>query len=122
MRTLVRRRSKKDKQAFIRLAGAMFERLGARLMSELSHEDQWAGYEHFLVTKAGVLYLRIENDTSFALGTIFGRFSHPSLAKQFVDCNPYSGKWNFHFFADWTPESAVESVEHNLSEMVVDRA
>lgn len=25
---------------------------------------------------------------------VFGRFDEPDCAKKFVDCNPYSGKWN----------------------------
>lgn len=29
--------------------------------------------------------------------TVFGRFAEPSRAKAHVDCNPFSGKWNFHY-------------------------
>ena len=29
--------------------------------------------------------------------TVFGRFDKPSRAKTYVDCNQFSGKWNFHF-------------------------
>jgi hypothetical protein len=28
--------------------------------------------------------------------TVFGRFADPEKARRHVDCNPYSGKWNFH--------------------------
>lgn len=28
---------------------------------------------------------------------VFGKFVNPEIAKQFVDCNPFSGKWNFCF-------------------------
>lgn len=29
--------------------------------------------------------------------TLFGRFDKEKEAKKLVDCNPFSGKWNFHY-------------------------
>ena len=46
-----------------------------------------------LQTDAGVLRFHLFDDW------IAGQFESPSIAKEFVDCNPYSGKWNFHTHA-----------------------
>lgn len=41
------------------------------------------------------------------------RFDKPEIAKRYVDCNPYSGKWNFHEWED-SPASllAPDALEH----------
>ena len=50
--------------------------------------------------------------TSFdGLGTLYTCFDDPQAARQLVDCNRFSGKWNHHFFDGWTVETAL----HDLS-------
>lgn len=43
----------------------------------------------------GELSISIHHDTS-SMYSIFMRFEDPTTAKQVVDCNPFSGKWNIH--------------------------
>ena len=56
-----------------------------------SHIPGW--YDVELDTPAGLLFLRSPRPET---GWIFARFDDPDAARQFVGCNPYSGKWNFH--------------------------
>jgi hypothetical protein len=71
----------KARQVFLDTLVEYFVGLGAR-----------AGrfYDMELDTPAGLLHVTV-NDTWVAT-----RFDDPKRARQFVDCNPYSGKWNFH--------------------------
>ena len=58
-------------------------------------------YPLTLQTKAGRLCLHVDADQLDGLGTLFTCFDDPQAARQFVDCNRFSGKWNFHFFDGW---------------------
>jgi hypothetical protein len=44
------------------------------------------------------------------LGTVFTRFDDPKTARQLVDCNRFSGKWNHHYFDGWTVETAINDL------------
>jgi hypothetical protein len=67
-------------------------------------------------TLCGVYNLRCGGDH------IAGRFSNPTAAVKFVNCNPYSGTWNFHTF--WitcanqsgcvTPSEFIQRFHDNL--------
>ena len=75
-----------------------------------------------LNTKVGVLRVTIINygyprscRCKNSVLTVFTKFDNPELAKTKVDCNPFTGKWNFHVFAkDWTSGKA-------FAEYVLDR-
>lgn len=41
---------------------------------------------------------------------VFGRFQYPMRASRIVDCNQFSGKWNFHQCRVSTIESMIESI------------
>lgn len=67
-------------------------------------------YQYELDTPAGRLWISIYDDW------IACRFDDVELGRQFTatcgrTCNPYSGKWNFHFFnghaASLKPDSAI---------------
>jgi hypothetical protein len=53
------------------------------------------------------------NDT-IGPGTIFTRFDDPHAAVQLADSNRFSGKWNFHYFDDWTAETAIDDLSVRL--------
>jgi hypothetical protein len=59
-----------------------------------------------LKTKAGDLAITLASTDDFngrskrAVISLFGQFIDPTRAKQLVDCNPFSGKWNWHWFGD----------------------
>lgn len=80
---LVKRPTKAQKAAF-RLRGlAIIEAAGGKL-----HRDA----DYVINTKHGELHLTVYDDW------VAGRFVDPRAP---VDCNPYSGKWNFHTGLDY---------------------
>ena len=54
--------------------------------------------EFVLETRVGRLRLHPSVHQEEGLGTVFGRFDAPEKARQLVDCNRFSGKWNHHYF------------------------
>jgi len=49
-----------------------------------------------LETKFGNLKITLHDDAGSEIYSIFMKFDEPERAKDTVDCNPYSGKWNIH--------------------------
>ena len=88
---------KKQRQLFLTKVQALLLGLGA-----VQHDE-----EFILQTKIGSLTLSASENTVEGLGSVFGRFDDPTLARSLVDCNPYSGKWNHHYFSGWTVEMAI---------------
>lgn len=66
------------------------------------------GYEYEVQTKYGSLLVRPEaqeNSRTARVYSCYCRFQDVDKAKDHVDCNPYSGKWNFHHWVtDASPE------------------
>ena len=54
-------------------------------------------------TKAGILKITLipskKKIARNAVLSVFSQFDSPDIAKTLTDCNPFSGKWNFHGFA-----------------------
>jgi len=98
MRTLSR---KKQRQLFLVQATKLLLDLGAK-------QDGGETYGFTLQTKAGRLRLQPDADQQDGPGTVFTCFDDPQAARQFVDCNRFSGKWNFHYF-----DGSVESLNPN---------
>ena len=49
----------------------------------------------------------------------FSRFEQPELAKDHLDCNPYSGKWNWCRWAkDFTNESFADMVINDIKKIL----
>lgn len=76
-------------------------------------------------TKAGKLIVCLETPNFSCRGNkaIFSLYSHfinPSSArKEGIDCNPYTGKWNWHRFVnEVTIESFVENVRWDISRII----
>ncbi len=103
--------TKKQRKLFFAQAEQLLTELGAE-------KDAKVWYPWTLQTVAGPLQLIIENDTNYGLGTLFTRFDDPSRAKQIVRCNPYSGKWNFHFFDGWTVKAAIDHLRYSLESVL----
>jgi hypothetical protein len=72
------------------------------------------GDDYVLQTKAGRLKLHVSNYEGEEVGTVYARFDDPDTAKLLVDCNRFSGKWNFHYFDGWTVESAIADLSAQL--------
>jgi hypothetical protein len=82
------------------------ERFNAALADYIISKGARAGrfYEHEIDTPAGLLHISV-NDTWIAT-----RFDDVEAGKVFTSsvgprCNPYTGKWNFHF------DASAESLE-----------
>lgn len=98
---------KKDRQRFVKQVREMLLEMGAE------QKDEYL----VLQTKAGALTLHPTENLTEGLGTVFTRFDNPQAARQLVDCNPYSGKWNHHYFKGWSVESAVEDLFIQLTKV-----
>ena len=112
--------TKKQREQFYRQAITLFEELSAE-KQDLQLGVLASLYEWTLQTKVGILGLSIHlTNHNTLLGQVFGRFDDPNRAKMIVDCNPYSGKWNFHYFSaeDWTVESAIENLRYHLTSVL----
>jgi hypothetical protein len=96
--------TKNERQQFYQEAIALLRELGA------TDNPATDVYDYSIETKVGTLRLVVSlSDYTGSLGTVFGRFRNPEKAAKIVDCNPYSGKWNFHFFAveGWDTDTAL---------------
>ena len=102
---------RKERQRFVKKAIALLLSLGAR-------QDDGEPYRFTLETKAGCLRLHPDEHRITGLGTVFTRFDDPQAARQLVECNPYSGKWNFHFFDGWTVETALADLTYRLRKVL----
>jgi hypothetical protein len=99
---------KKQRQMFLAKATAMLLDLGA----------EPGDFDFTLQTKAGLLKLHPTENQADGLGTVFSRFEDPKAARELVDCNRYSGKWNHHFFAGWTMEGAIQELAFQLKKVL----
>lgn len=100
--------SKKQRQQFITKITALLIELGA----------ESTDFDFTLKTKAGLLRLHPTENIVIGLGTVFGRFEDPQAARTLVECNPYSGKWNFHYFDGWCVESAILDFAYQLKKVL----
>jgi hypothetical protein len=99
---------KKQRELFVSKVNALLLSLGA----------QQQGDEFIVQTKVGKLTLHPTENRAEGLGTVFTRFDDEKAARQLVDCNPFSGKWNFHFFGGWTVETAIENLSTQLQKVL----
>lgn len=56
-----------------------------------------------IFTKAGSLQVSLSGDrpcrAKYSTISVYSRFENPDAASKLVNCNPYSGKWNWVSFA-----------------------
>jgi len=73
-------------------------------------------YKWSIETIYGSLKITIhEPEKRQKLFSIFCRFDEPEKARAHTDCNPNSGKWNFHI-TDW--KECIEIFESNLKKII----
>ena len=83
-------------------------------------------YDWVLETQAGTLGISIQENLSEGPGSVMCRFSDPIRAcscpvfDTFVSINFHSGKWNHHFFSEWTQSSAAGKFQYLLSKIALD--
>jgi hypothetical protein len=99
---------KKQRQQFVAKVTALLLDLGA----------EPSDFDFCLHTKAGLLRIHPTANLTIGLGTVFARFDDPQAVRQFLDCNPYSGKWNHHFFDGWNVELAVIELDYQLRQVL----
>ena len=71
-------------------------------------------YEWELPTNFGRLCLSVVENTTSASVTVLTRFVDAKAAHPQTACNPYSGKWNHHYFDGWMVDAAVIDFERCL--------
>jgi hypothetical protein len=102
---------KEDRQRFVRKATELLLSLGAK-------QDAGENYRFTLQTKAGILRLHPDENQTSGPGTLFTRFDDPAAARQLVDCNRFSGKWNRHYFDPWDVETAITDLRFWLRKVI----
>ena len=76
--------------------------------------DGLPDYEFTYNSKYGELHLHVLPNNTEGPGTVFTRFHFAKLAHPHTSCNPFSGKWNHHYFSEHTPESALEDFKRQM--------
>lgn len=100
---------KRERLRFVKEAKALLLSLGA----------VQKGDDFVLNTKAGRLTLHPEEEKRADwLGTVYAVFDDPMAARQLVDCNKFCGKWNQHYFYDWTVETAIYDLNYQLTKVL----
>ena len=102
---------KKQRQLFVAKVIQLLLDAGAK-------PDGGEVYPLTLQTKAGRLELFVTENMTEGLGTMYACFDDPQAARQLVDCNPFCGKWNFHFFAGWDVDSALNELAYQLKKVL----
>ena len=74
---------------FKREAVKIVEALGAKHLKDA---------EYSISTKFGNLWLKVVGDASKVF-TVFAKFEEVARAYEFLDCNRFTGKWNFHYMS-----------------------
>jgi hypothetical protein len=100
-----------ERQRFVKKVIQLLLSLGAK-------QDGGETYRFTMQTKIGGLRLHPDTDQSTGLGTVFTCFDDPAAARQFVDCNRFSGKWNFHYFDGWDTETALADLSFSLRKVL----
>jgi hypothetical protein len=105
-------RTKPYRQRFAKLARKMLLELGAEPRPLAAYEciDGPAVdlHEMLLDTPGGTLFLNPYDSW------IAARFVDPRHANRLVDCNPHSGKWNFHEWQSGKPDLAIAAIRGQL--------
>ena len=105
---------KRERAKFLRLACEFIESIGG------VHTNESDIYEYILPTAYGSLRLHVDENATDGPGTVFCRFHNPALVPAALDANPYSGKWNHHYFEGWTVEQAITDLKYRLLPLVVE--
>lgn len=106
--------NKRDQQRFVREATSLIEKYGG--VANGNHNDDH--YDWTMETKYGRLVLRVEDEQVGGPGTVFTRFDEPDRAYGDLNCNPYSGKWNHHYF-EGTVKAALVDLEYQLKRVAL---
>ncbi len=108
----------KDRKAFVERVRGIVTQAGGR-------DDLDASiYTHVIpVTKCGPLFVSVhESHDGDGVGWVACCFMYPKLAVESVGTgtlNPYSGKWNFHYFSPWGLDDAVADFERTLGTVLI---
>jgi hypothetical protein len=97
---------KRDRQRFVHRCHELIKTFGG-VRTEGFYE--WA-----LPTRYGRLGLTVTENTAGGPGTVFTRFDDPQAAHPHTGCNRFSGKWNHHYFDNWTVDTALADLECDL--------
>lgn len=70
-------------------------------------------------TKFGPLeYLSLSGNTTEGPGCCMTRFRYAVVAHNNTNCNEHSGKWNHHYFSEWTTDKALADLRRRLENVL----
>lgn len=91
---------------------------GLQELGVLEGDTFKGSYPQMLSTKYGKLLIKVTKDKS-KVYTCFTRFEDVDKAKELHNCNPFSGKWNFHYFVkDNAPEEIADHILNKIKNIV----
>ena len=111
--------TKRDRIKFKKLIETILRAHAARTgEARMGISGLFGAYAWDLDTPQGLVAFTVylDSDNKKWLGWIAGRFQNVEACKSF-GANPCSGKWNHHYFENWTPESAAAHFQLQLSRL-----
>jgi len=85
--------TKKNQEAFVEGVTKGLLEIGAVIQP--TNPNMFNNTEFKLDTIVGVLNITLYHSQTMMF-TVYSKFEDPNKAKEKFDCNPYSGKYNFH--------------------------
>ena len=115
----------KRRELFTKEVDTLLHRLGAK--SDPTWNYPWPHYK--IETEAGPLGLSVHNDLYMAdkewakgglAPWVSGRFENVKAARKVVDSNPFTGKWNHHYWHNWTDDfqQGFDLLEYELRRII----
>jgi hypothetical protein len=111
-----RKLKKSERNRFVKEATALIQRYGGEIGEEIHRNSVDNDLRSSLTmhTRFGPLDLNVTTNSTEGPGTVFARFKYARLAKQGAGASYPSGKWNHHYFGDFTVEQALDDIEDQL--------
>jgi len=114
---------KSEQKDFVSQMTDLIKNMGAK-----ENVDTFLGYSFtFVSTKCGPYHVCVYSGSSKnSLGWIAGRFDNLELSSNLLgktlnnsnNFNPFSGKWNHHYFDNWTTKLAIEDFRNKLNKIL----
>lgn len=110
-----------ERRRFVTAASSLIEKHGGTPSRPPFQNGITGGLhtEFTLNSKFGPLRLSVYERTtdSGGPGDVMTRFEFSRLTSLSTGCNPYTGKWNHHYFSPWTTDDALADIERWLKQI-----
>jgi len=97
----------------------IFHNIISKFINEAGHKiTDNGGYTHYIDTKYGKLVVSMCNDSDSKVYSVFTRIENVLEAQKHINCNPFSGKWNFHKMTTENPQQCAESIIDKIKKII----